>query len=55
MGSQDFKLNKVPFSVIKSVKINVSRSTAPKLVLVPARRYYCDGKESNLNICARFH
>ena len=30
MGAHDFKLNKVPFSALKSVKINVSRSVVPK-------------------------
>ena len=39
MEPHDFKLNKVPFSALKSVIINVSRSAAPKLALVPARRY----------------
>ena len=42
MGVYDFKLNKVPFPSIKSVNINVSRSAAPKLALVPAKRYDCD-------------
>ena len=55
MGAHDFKLNKVPFSALKSVNINVSRLAAPKLVLVPASRYNCDLKESNLNVCAKFH
>ena len=54
MGAHDFKLNKVPFSAEKSVNINVSRSAAPKLALVPASRYSCDVKESNLNVCAKF-
>ena len=44
MGVHDFKLNKVPFSALKSVDINVSRSAAPKLALVPAIRYNCDVK-----------
>ena len=39
MGAHDFKLNKVPFSAQKSVDINVSRSAAPKLALVPASRF----------------
>ena len=55
MGANDFKLNKVPFSALKSMKINVSRSAAPKLALVPASRYKCDVKESNLNVCGQFH
>ena len=42
MGAHDFKLNKVPFSALKSVNINVSRSAAPKLALVLASRYNCD-------------
>ena len=40
MGAHDFKLNKVPFSALKSVNINVSRSAAPKLALVPASSEY---------------
>ena len=39
-GSNLNKLNKGPFSALKSVNINVSRSTAPKLALVPASRYF---------------
>ena len=38
MGAHDCKLNKVPFFAIKSVNINVSRSAARKLALVPASR-----------------
>ena len=44
MGAHDFNLNKVPFSALKSVNINVSRTAAPKLALVPASRYKCDVK-----------
>ena len=55
MGALYFKLNKVPFSALKLVNINTSRSAAPKLALVPASRYNCDVKESNLNVCAKFH
>ena len=55
MEAHDFKLNKVPFSALKSVNINVSRSAAPKLALLPAIRYNCDVKLSNLNVCAKFH
>ena len=55
MGAHVFKLNKVLFSALKSVNINVSRSAAPKLALVPASRYNCDIKQSNLNVCAKFH
>ena len=54
MGAHDFKLNKVPFSALNSVKINVSRSATPKLAFVPASRYNCDIKQSNLNVCAMF-
>ena len=35
MGDHDFKLNKVPFSALKSVNINVSRSAAPTLASKP--------------------
>ena len=55
MGDHDFKLNKVPFPALKSVNINVSISAVPTLALVPANRYNCDVKESNLNVCAKFH
>ena len=44
MGAHDFKLNKVPFSALKSVNSNVSTSAYPKLALVPASRYNCDVK-----------
>ena len=54
-GAHDFKLNNVPFPVLKSVNINVSRSAAPKLALVPASRYYCDVNLSYHNVCAKFH
>ena len=43
-GSNLNKLNKVPFPALKSVNINVSRSAAPKLALVPASRYFCEVK-----------
>ena len=39
MGAHDFKHNKVPLLARKPVNINVSRSAAPKLALVPASRY----------------
>ena len=55
MGTHDFKLNKVPFSALKSVNINVLRSAIPKLALVPASRYKYDVKESIFNVCAKFH
>ena len=42
MGAHDFKLKKVPFPTLKKVNINVSRSAAPELALVPASRYNCD-------------
>ena len=54
-GAHDFKLNRLPFSALKSVNINVSRSAAPKLAPVPASRYNCDIMESDLNVCAKFH
>ena len=54
-GAHDYKLNKVPFSALKSVNINVLRSAAPNLALVPASRYNCDVKASNLKVCAKFH
>ena len=41
MGAHDFKLNMVPFPALKSVNINVSRSAAPKLALVPANLTRC--------------
>ena len=54
MGAHDFKLNKVPFSALKSVNINVSRSAAPKVDLVPANRYDCNIKKSYVNDCVKF-
>ena len=42
MGAPDFKVNKVPFPALKSVNINVPRFAAPKLALVPAKRYDCN-------------
>ena len=55
MGAHGFKLNKVSFSALKSVTINVSRPVAPKLALVPASPYKCDVKLSYLNVSAKFH
>ena len=55
MGAHDFKLNKVPRFVLKSVNINVSLSAAPKLAIVPASRYMCDVNLSYHNVCAYFH
>ena len=54
MGAHGFKLNKVLLA-LKSVNINFSRSVAPKLALVPATRYNCDVKKSNMNVCAKIH
>ena len=55
MGAHDFKLKKVPFPTLKKVNINVLRSAAPTLALVPASHYNCDVKLSNRNVCAKFH
>ena len=55
MGAHDFKLNKVPFSALKSVNINVSRSASHNLAFVPASRYYRDVNFSYHNVCAKFH
>ena len=55
MGAHDFKLKKVPFPTLKKVNINVSRSAAQELALVPASRYNCDVKLSNRNVCAKFY
>ena len=55
MGAHDFKLYNVPFFARKSVNINVSRSAAPKLALVPVSGYNCYVKQSNFNVCAKFH
>ena len=46
MGTHVLKFNKVPLFAQKIVNINVSRSAAPKLALVPASRYKCDVKFS---------
>ena len=42
MGAHDFKHNKVPLFARKQGNINVLRSAAPKLALVPASHYNCD-------------
>ena len=55
MGAYDFKLNKGFMFARKPVDINVLRSAVPKLILVPASRYYCDVQLTNLNVCAKFH
>ena len=41
MGAHDFKLKKVHHFAQRHVNINVLRSAAPKLSLVPASRYNC--------------
>ena len=55
MMVHDLKHNKVPLFAQKPGNINVSRSAAPKLALVPASRYYCDINWSYHNVCAKFH
>ena len=55
MGAHDFKHNKMPLFARKPVNINVSRSAAPKLALVPANRYNCEIKKSYVNVCAKFY
>ena len=55
MGTRDFIYNKVPLFGKKTGNINTSMSTAPKLALVPASRYYCDVTQSYHNVCAKFH
>ena len=41
MGAQDYKLKKVHPFAQRPVDINVLRSAAPKLALVPASPYNC--------------
>ena len=55
MGTNDFKLNKVPLFPKKTVNINVSIYAALKLVLVPASRYNCDVNWLYHNVCVKFH
>ena len=55
MGTRDFKYNKVPLFARKLSNINVLRSAAPKLALVPASRYYCVVNTSNFYVCVKFH
>ena len=55
MEAHDFKLKKVPFPTLKKVNINVLRSAAPELALVPASRYNCEVNWSNRNVCAKFN
>ena len=55
MGAYDFKQNKMPLFARIPVNINVSRSPAPKLALVPASRHYCCVNYPYQNVCAKFH
>ena len=55
MGAHDFKYNKVPRFAQKPGNINTSMSAAPKLALVPARRYYCYVTWPYHNVYAKFH
>ena len=55
MGTHDDKYNNVLLFARKQWNINTSMSAAPKLALVPARRYYCDVTWSYHNACAKFH
>ena len=55
MGAHDFKLYNVPLFARNPVIFNVPRPAAPKLALVPVSCYNCDIKQSNLNVCAKFH
>ena len=55
MGAHDFKLIRVPLFCSKPVNINVLRSVAPKLALVPASHYKFDKKYIYVNVCAKFH
>ena len=58
MESHYFNYNKVPLFARKTANINTSMTSmfaAPKLVLVPASRYYCDVTWSYHNVCAKFH
>ena len=43
------------FLLEKTGNINALMLAAPKLALVPARRYYCDITWSYHNVCAKFH
>ena len=47
--------NKVPLFARKPGNMNTSMSAAPKLTLMPARRYYCDVNWPYHNVCAKFH
>ena len=48
-------LTKGFFLAQELANINVSRSAAPNLALVPESRYNCDVKYSYVNGCAMFH
>ena len=47
MGTHVLKLNKGFRFARKQVNINISRSAAPKLGLLPASRYNCDEQYSS--------
>ena len=53
--THDFKYNKLSLFTQKTGNINTSMFAVPKLLLVPASRYYCDMNWSYHNICAKFH
>ena len=55
MGIHDLNLTRCLLFALKSVNINVSRFAAPKLALVPAKRYDCNIKLSYVNVCAKFN
>ena len=55
MGDHDLKLNQGLLFAKKRTDINISRSAAPKLALVPAGRYNCGVKYLYVNVCAKFH
>ena len=48
MRAHDFKINMVPLFPQKLGNINVWRSAAPKLALIPASLYYCDVSNQTL-------
>ena len=53
--AHDIKHKKEPLFARKPVTMNVSRSAAPKVALVPANCYYCDVNWSYHNVWATFH
>ena len=55
MGGHVLTHNKVLIFARTPVNINVSMSTSPKLVLLPASRYKSDIKYSYVNVCAKLH